>query len=192
MNKFLYQPVKPFIINQHFGENLSCVDIATNSKVITCDGLKPPAGYRSLYGPRGHLALDLATGHGQPVYCACEGKVMTIDTNPRSGLDVRVVSQFQGKIYRHIYEHLLGYQPKIGDTIKTGDLIGWADNTGYSSGDHLHFQVEEWKDNGWVAIDPLPIMFETFALQVDVVRRLKEIVAILAERLADMMRKTKK
>lgn len=192
MNKFLYQPVKPFVLNQYFGENKACVTTDGTSKVILCDGLKPPTGYRSLYGPRGHLAIDLATGHGQPVYCACEGKVVAIDTNPKSGLDVRVVSEFQGKIYRHIYEHLLGYQPKVNDIIKTGDLIGWADNTGYSSGDHLHFQVEEWKNGAWVAIDPIPVMFEKFALEVSVIRQLKEIVALLAEKVADMMRKTKR
>lgn len=66
-----------------------------------------------------------------------------IDTKEKSGLDVRVESQFDGVLHRHIYEHLMGYQPMVGDKIMCGDLIGWAGKTGYASGDHLHFQLEK-------------------------------------------------
>lgn len=190
MEKIIFQPVKPFILHQKFGENDACVDIATGKKVITADGNNPPAGYRSLYGPKGHTGIDLRAYHGQPVYCAQDGVVDQIDTQERSGLDVRVVSTVGAKKYRHIYEHLLGYQPKKGDTLKVGDLIGWADNTGYSSGDHLHFQFEEWIGNKWVQIDPLPYMEDRFALEfAGLVRRVKELTALVAEWLADKLRK---
>lgn len=187
--KFLNRPVDPFIIHQKFGENKACVD--DNKNVITCDGFNPPPGYKSLYGPQGHKGIDLRASHGQPVYAAAGGTVSFIDTQPRSGLDVRIVTEFEGRKYRHIYEHLLGYQPKVGQVIEKGDLIGWADNTGWSSGSHLHFQLEVW-DNGWVAIDPLPLMDDAFALHVNLVKRLKEAVALLAEKVADMLRRPKK
>lgn len=190
MSKFLYQPVHPYIVNQKFGENKACIDLATRSKTITCDGLNPPPGYRSLYGPLGHLAIDLKASHGQPVYCSYEGVVSSIDTKERSGLDVKVFSEFEGKKYRHTYEHLLGYQPKIGDKIGTGDLIGWADNTGYSSGDHLHWQVEQWINGAWVAIDPEPLTFNSFALlQGNQFKQIKESLAVLLEKLSELLRK---
>lgn len=189
MNKFLYRPTYPFIIHQKFGENKACVN--DDNKVITCDGNNPPAGFRSLYGPNGHAGLDLKADHGQPVYCAAPGRVSFIDTQPRSGLDVRIDTEINGVQFRHIYEHLLGYQPKIGDVLEVGDLIGWADNTGYSSGDHCHFQLNQLINGNWVPVDPLPYMYDTFALHVNMFKRLKESVARLSEMIADWLRKPK-
>lgn len=189
----LYRPVKPFIINQKFGENNACVSTDGTNRVINCDGMNPPAGYKSLYGIRGHQGLDLAAKHGQEVYCACDGIVYMIDTQPKSGLDVRVESIVDGIKYRHIYEHLLGYQKKIGDEIVTGELIGWADNTGYSSGNHLHFQVEQLIDSKWVKVDPIPLMEQTFAKDIlflkNKIKYLKEILAKLLDRSATKLRK---
>ncbi len=191
-DKFLSWPVTPRIVNQYFGENKSCVDLATNSRVITCDGLNPPAGYKSLYGPLGHLGLDLRALHSQPVYCAADGVVDFIDTNPRSGLDVRVVTERNGIKYQHIYEHLLGYQPRVGDSIKKGDLTGWADSTGYSSADHLHFELQQWIDNAWVPIDPLPFLDDLYALDAKLLQSkldyLKEQLAVISDKIAEWLR----
>jgi murein DD-endopeptidase MepM/ murein hydrolase activator NlpD len=186
MSKQLFQPVKPFYLHQKFAENKACVDIETGSKVITCDGNNPPEGYRSLYGPKGHTGIDIAAYHGQPVYCAQDGTIYMIDTQPKSGLDVRVESTVNGRRFRHIYEHLLGYRPREGDTIKCGDLVGWADNTGYSSGDHLHFQVEEFINGKWVPIDPLSVMEDVFALEfAGLWRQVQDLIARVAEFIAE-------
>jgi len=190
--KFLAQPVRPFIITQKFGENRACVSLDGMKKVISCDGMNPPVGYRSLYGVNGHGGIDIKTTHGQEVYCACDGVVASIDTNPKSGLDVRIDSVVEGVTYRHIYEHLLGYQVKVGDVVQQGQLIGWADNTGYSSGDHLHFELRRLSGTKWIPIDPIPHMEEVFALvkllQVSLIGYLKELVAILLDRSADKLR----
>lgn len=186
----LYQPVKPFHVNQKFGENNACVDIETGTKVITADGNNPPAGYRSLYGKGGHGGVDLASYHGQPVYSSHEGKVVLIDTQPKSGLDVRVEFTEGGNTYRIIYEHLLGYQPKIGDMVEVGSLIGWADNTGWSSGDHLHLQLDQLVKGKWVHVDPMQFMVNKFALEVaPVLKKLKEVMAQYVDLLSDQLRK---
>lgn len=190
MSKYFFQPVTPFRLNQRFGENQACVDLKTNSKYIVCDGNNPPTGYKSVYGPKGHLGIDLYATHGTPVYAACAGTVDSIDTNPRTGLDVKMVSEVGGKKYKHIYEHLLGYQPKVGDWIEVGGLVGWADNTGYSAGDHLHFELQEWIKGRWVSIDPLPLMDDIYALKfAGLWRQVKELTARVAELLADAARK---
>lgn len=187
MKTEFYQPVSPFVINQKFGENNACVN--DNLQVITCDGNNPPQGYRSIYGQKGHLGLDLKIYRGQEVYCARDGEVCFIDTNPKSGLDVRIKSIINGIEYVHIYEHLLGYQPSVGDKLKTGQLIGWADNTGYSSGDHLHFQLEKNK----IPIDPLSVMSNIFAKDIlrmeNTLKYLMEQVALLADRIGDFLRR---
>lgn len=184
----IFQPVRPFILTQKFGENRACVSTDGKNTVITCDGMNPPEGYRSLYGKKGHDAIDLKTWHGQEVYATHDGTVYKIDTDPKSGLDVRI----EGRNFRTTYEHLMGYQVKLGQKVKTGDLIGWADNTGYSSGDHLHFVVELWDGASWVKVDPLTYMEPTFALtiklQKDLIGYLKELLALLLDKSASKLR----
>jgi len=195
--KLLAQPVKPFIVNQHFKENKACISLDGTRKVIVCDGTKPPAGYKSLYGAQGHSGIDLRSSHGQEVYASASGTVYMIDTNPKSGLDIRIESNDQGVRFRVIYEHLMGYQVKVGDKVTVGQLIGWADNTGYSSGNHLHLQMEIWSgtSNGssWVLADPIPYMDNAFALDIlaliNKVKYLREVVAKLLDNLAYKLRK---
>jgi len=192
MEKLFYWPVWPKTLNQRFGENSSCVSTDGTNKVITCNGNNPPAGYKSLYGAAGHLGLDIKAFHGQEVYCARDGVVSFIDTNPKSGLDIRVISIINGVEYRHIYEHLLGYKPKVGDKVETGQILGWADNTGYSSGDHLHFQLEKTVNGVFVPIDPLPLMDNFYALDILYIQNkilyIKEILAKILDTWGDKLR----
>lgn len=195
MKKLLFQPVSPFVLNQAFGENKICISTNGTRKIINCDGHNPPEGYKSLYGAKGHLGIDLRAKHGQEVYAARDGVVYKIDTDPKSGLDVRIESEDNGVRFRHIYEHLMGYQPKVGDRVKTGQLIGWADNTGYSSGDHLHFQFEVWDGKKWEPTNPIPYMEPVFAkdflAKYNTVLYLKEQLAKVADALAVYLRTIK-
>ena len=190
MKKFLYQPLKPFSINQKFGENRACYrKVNDKYEILMCDGFNPPVGYTSLYGAKGHLGVDLASTHAQEVYCAQDGIVSFIDANIKSGLDVKIQTTFEGKTYTHIYEHLMGYQPQVGDFVRAGQLVGWADNTGYSSGDHLHFEL--WNEFGQ-SIDPIPLMENIFAKDAlkftDTLKYLTEQVALLADKIASYLR----
>lgn len=187
MSTPLFRPVKPLIINQNFGENKACIPIG-GGVVIVCDGNSPPPGYKSLYGPAGHLGTDMAAKHNQPVYAPMDGRVYKIDTNEKSGLDVRVECEWQGRKLRYIVEHLLGYQPKVGDNVKAGELLGWADNTGYAAGDHLHFQLEELLGGIWTPIDCMPLMSTLYAQDI---RTWQELLARLADLLADLLRSKK-
>lgn len=158
MKPIFHWPVTPTMINQYFADNKACVRTDLTGGLIVCDGNNPPAGYRSVYRDGHHGALDLKTFHGQAVYAAAKGKVYYIDTSAKSGLDVRIEHEIEGKKYRTIYEHLLTYKVEVGQEIEVGQQIGNADNTGWSSGDHLHFQVEQFMNGMWVKVDPLPLM----------------------------------
>jgi murein DD-endopeptidase MepM/ murein hydrolase activator NlpD len=192
MPKVLFQPVKPFIVSQPFGDNRICISLDGTNKIINCDGHNPPVGYESLYGEKGHLGCDLVAKHNQEVYAAQSGKVYKIDTNPKTGLDVRIEHNEAGLKLRTIYEHLLGYQPKVGQYVEVGELIGWADNTGYSSGNHLHLQMELWNGTTWVPVDPMLYMSDQFApdflRQWNQVKYIKQSVAKLLERFAYNLR----
>jgi len=194
-DQLLYWPLHPVpkFYGQKFGDNMACVSLDGTNKVISCNGNNPPDGYRSLYGPKGHLGIDLPIPHGTPFYIAQDGVVDFIDTNSKSGLDIRVISEVKGRKLKHIYEHLLGYQHKVGDTVFCGQVGGWCDNTGYSSGNHLHFQVEEFINGTWVPIDPVSVLSNISAKDAlyfnDKIKYLKEQIAILAEQIAEYLRK---
>lgn len=197
--KFLFQPVSPFKINQAFGENKSCVSNYDNKTVMTCDGHNPPQGYRSVYSMmNGHNGLDLYALRWQRVHCAADGTVIEVETDPARGLGVSILTHVNNKHYVHRYWHLIAIDIHLGDTVELGQLVGYADSTGYSSGDHLHFELKETDakgntlnhDNGYFgAINPLPHMYPTFApTAMTVIKRIKEQLAIISDKLADFLR----
>ncbi len=49
-----------------------------------------------------------------------------------------------------VYNHASGYRVSKGQRVARGDVIGYAGNTGWSTGCHLHFTVME---NG-IAVNP--------------------------------------
>jgi len=122
--------------------------------------------------------------------------VYRIDADSRSGLDIRIESNIDGRTIRHIYEHLKSYAFEVGDQVETGQVIGWADNTGWSSGDHLHFEVYELVSGKWVLIDPLQEMEMAFAGDIlkikNSIKHLKQQIALFLERFANNLIKGRK
>lgn len=195
MKLVLYKPVSPLVVNQNFGEDNACIDLATHTKTIGRGGLTCPMGYESLYkwaGYNGHNALDLEATRWQPIYAAQEGFVEELVSEERRGLGLGVVSENQYDFTagpfntagqwnaKTRYWHLAAFNVRLGDKIKAGQLIGWADNTGFSSGDHLHFELKpvfrnengQWwnvfQTNGYQgAIDPTPYLSQLSAFEIN-------------------------
>lgn len=215
--KFLYQPVSPFSINQGFGEDSACISNADNKTVISkrtqdlC-----PVGFRSLYTKtNGHNGLDLKAARWQPVYAAHDGVVTEIQTEEARGLGIGIVSDEKRffeesgtkEHYKTRYWHFIALDVYFGEKIKTGDFIGYADSTGYSSGDHLHFELKPitiidyengipvssntLQNNGMLgAVNPLPYMEMLPALQIaGIIRQISELTAKVADFVADWLRK---
>ncbi len=171
--KFTLQyPITPFQIIQPFGSD--------------------PA-YYSKFGLNGHNGIDLEASHGTPVYAAHDGEAyFETDPNGGEGIVIRTTETFDyesSQVYfKSIYWHLCDgkKEPQFaspimctditrpGQLIKTGDLIGYSDNTGFpneSTGEHLHFGLKPMamtgeypgqfanyaQTNGFLgAIDPTP------------------------------------
>lgn len=111
----LYYPLKPISINQPFGNA---------SPVYTNQGLK------------GHNGIDFFAKHGQSIYAAHDGTCYPgIDTHGGNGVTLRAND------FETIYWHLIEDDAVVhtGQIVKAGDLLGYADSTGVSTGDHLHF-----------------------------------------------------
>jgi len=145
--KILHRPLNRWQINQKYGENTVCYNLSKEGEYIWCDGYNPPTGYKSIYGDAGHKGIDLQATMWTPVFAAQRGNVYFIDKNEKSGYDVRIESTEDGLTLRHIYEHLAKWNVEKGDWVETGQHIGWVGTTGYSTGPHLHFQVEDEYDN---------------------------------------------
>jgi murein DD-endopeptidase MepM/ murein hydrolase activator NlpD len=148
----IYYPVRPFKIFQHFGDNLACVtDFGGPTQRITGslpNGTCPP-GYDKLYpkfGMKGHNGLDVQAGV-QNVYAALSGTVVEKQSTPARGLGLGIMTNERvdlDNIGSHFlklrYWHLKSMYVEVGDKIEAGQLIGVSDSTGYSSGNHLHFE----------------------------------------------------
>lgn len=116
-------------ITQRFGQNLN--------NYYQADGLK------------GHQGIDFGCPNGTPVYSSVNGTVIATSTDLLKGWGVAVLStdkfQYKNKecfldtIYWHLKENSLVV--KIGDVVKAGDLLGLSNNTGRTTGPHLHFSI---------------------------------------------------
>jgi murein DD-endopeptidase MepM/ murein hydrolase activator NlpD len=149
----LYYPVKPFHVNQHFGDNVPCVrdfGLPTQSIVSGENNLVCPTGYDKLYAhfgmTGGHNGTDLQAGE-QNVYAAQSGTVVEKQTVPARGLGLGILTDEPVDLDGHgthflkiRYWHLKTMFVEVGDHVEAGQLIGISDNTGYSSGNHLHFE----------------------------------------------------
>lgn len=152
MRLSLYSPCKPFAINQHFAANQPCVRNfgEPNQQVIDSyqDGTCP-AGSDKLYphfGMAGHNGTDLKAGE-QEVRAATSGTVVEIQKALARGLGVGILTDEKvevdgyGSHYIKLrYWHLKTILVQAGQKVSEGDLIGISDNTGYSSGNHVHFE----------------------------------------------------
>lgn len=151
MKLSLFYPVRPFFVNQHWGDNIPCVKNfgAPNQNIVNGGVTTCPFGYEKLYpkfGMRGHNGVDLKAGV-QNVYSANEGTVIEMQTVPARGLGVGVLTPKQydfgvyGVHYFKIrYWHLKSINVQIGQYVEVGNILGVSDNTGYSSGNHVHFE----------------------------------------------------
>jgi len=148
--KFLNRPLEALAVTQNFGENKACIPI-NGGKLIGCDGLNPPQGYKSIYSNmNGHNGTDFMAFNGMKLFSCLEGIVEEVVDEEARGKGLGIVStkkyycdEVEKDVYWKIrYWHLKDFNVKKGDIVKAGQLIGRCDNTGYSSGDHLHLEAK--------------------------------------------------
>lgn len=111
--------------------------------------------------PGTHGGIDLRcswAAWGDNAVCALDGIVMN---DPRVyhstfGYYVLTSCQHDGNKYDLRYAHLVN-PPAVsqGATVTRGQVLGKCDNTGTSTGDHLHFSVYSYKDGDYIDPEPL-------------------------------------
>jgi murein DD-endopeptidase MepM/ murein hydrolase activator NlpD len=126
----LAYPCNPsYPISQRFGEN---------------------PGVYARFGLAGHNGLDFACPTGSVIFAALKGTVMYSQEDPDGyGLNVRLLHPGG---WVTIYAHLRQVVARPGMTVRSGQLLGFSDNSGFSTGPHLHFELREQGR----AVDPEP------------------------------------
>lgn len=105
-------------------------------------------------------AIDWAIQTGTAIKAAQSG-IVTVIRSDATGYGTHVrIEHTEGNVkFTSIYAHLMKAEVKVSTKVNAGDVVGLSDNTGFSSGPHLHFEVRR----GISAIDPAPLLVKTVA-----------------------------
>lgn len=108
---------------------------------------------RVVYGKENiHNAWDFSSPAKTPVYSVCNGIVKrisfpyqtnSIDTNGGAGNFIELECIIDNDTYKVLYGHLYPNSSnlKVGDKVESMQKIAEVGTTGYSTGNHLHFQT---------------------------------------------------
>lgn len=120
-------------ITQRFGANPAIY------QQFKCDGVPLPA----------HEGIDFSASLGSPIYACADGLVSRVEPNEANGgnygIHVRIKHFFGAEEYETIYAHFQRIVDglKVGDSVRRGKIIGYADSTGNSTGNHLHTSLKK-------------------------------------------------
>jgi murein DD-endopeptidase MepM/ murein hydrolase activator NlpD len=107
-------------------------------------------GYNGAFTHRGENMLDFDMPEGTPVHAMRDGVVLRVVQHHNRGCKTEKCAKYNNYIdiyhsdgtfatYAHLRQN--GSVVNEGDTVETGQLIGYSGNTGWSSGPHLHIAI---------------------------------------------------
>ena len=99
-----------------------------------------------------HGGLDFYARLGDPVFSMASGKVVLADDLYYEGNCVMID---HGSRVLSVFMHLSKMAVKPGQTVKAGELLGYAGSTGMSTGPHLHISLYI----NQIPADPLSLLF---------------------------------
>lgn len=117
-------------------------------------------------GQKGHEGLDIRAPNRTQVFAGAAGKVYRTENDPESGAygrQVRIEHPHPDGPFKSVYAHLMSITVNEGDDVEAGETIGLADNTGNSSGAHLHLTLKKVGDGSdWLQmgdiVNPVPYL----------------------------------
>lgn len=131
--------------------------VPSNGPITQVFGVNPEI-YKK-WGFPGHNGVDYGIANGTPITSAASGTVSQVSFEHGGyGNYVKLVHKDGSKTYYTYYAHLASAAVAAGQKVKAGQLIGYSNNTGASTGPHLHFGLKIEGENpaykGYV--DPMP------------------------------------
>jgi hypothetical protein len=98
-----------------------------------------------------HAGVDIAAPTGTPVVAAASGVVEL--SGDMGGYGYAVLLSHNDGTQQTLYAHLSEINVAPGEWVEQGTQIGRVGSTGLSTGPHLHFEVRELTDQGWMLVD---------------------------------------
>ncbi|MGD6968465.1 murein hydrolase activator EnvC family protein [Rossellomorea vietnamensis] len=114
-------------------------------------------GWDTLNGkPRYHYGTDIAAGGNVPIVAAADGYVIKSHYSSSYGNVVYMTHSINGQTFTTVYAHMSGAGVSSGQFVEKGQRIGTMGNTGYSFGQHLHFELHAgaWNNSKSNAVNP--------------------------------------
>lgn len=106
-----------------------------------------------------HYGIDVGNAGigGKNIYAAQSGTVITAysDGGWHGGFGNYVIIDHGGELST-VYAHCSSVTVSVGQTVNKGDVIGYVGSTGWSTGNHLHFET---RVDG-TAVDPFSYSYE--------------------------------
>jgi murein DD-endopeptidase MepM/ murein hydrolase activator NlpD len=99
------------------------------------------------FGWKGHNGLDFRCPTGTQLI-SCVNGTITEAYNNIGGWGNHCYIWDKDQNVMVIYAHMKSLNVKVGDKVKIGNLLGLSNNTGNSTGPHLHFGVYKVDSNG--------------------------------------------
>lgn len=86
-----------------------------------------------------HYGMDFTAPTGTEIYATGDGKIVTVEWSRRGYGNQIIIDHGYG--YKTLYAHMSGFNVRLGQEIKRGDVIGYVGSTGLSTAPHLHYEV---------------------------------------------------
>jgi hypothetical protein len=102
------------------------------------DGIKFREVHPILGTPAWHHGQDFSTPIGTEVFATGAGIVTFVGWDDGLGNYISINHDYG---YESLYGHLSEFKINKGDIVNRGDLIGLTGSTGWSTGPHLHYQI---------------------------------------------------
>jgi hypothetical protein len=113
------------------------------------------------WGFPGHNGVDFGIANGTPVLAAAKGAIDKVSFEDGGyGNYVKIRHMDGSTTYYTYYAHLMNTTVTAGQNVEAGAMIGHSNNTGASTGPHLHFGLRTSDTSGAFKgyIDPMPYL----------------------------------
>ena len=202
----LYRPVKARVWESYPWKNSYSKNNQWGGSVVSQFFGENQLPIYATLGLKGHNGLDISTAFREPVYAAHDGKVLDVSKERERGIGCTVVTEnsydYEPSQYhfKTVYWHFDELVVEPGQWVEVGNLLGYSDSTGISTGHHLHFELKPIrKENGifvnveqnngfFGAVDPMIYMTE-----MDAEDRRKQLdsieyqIKIIAEKIKELL-----